>query len=92
MFLRKVEGLRAVKLPDGRVMCMTDLPSEKTSRWVASRKEAVVLAVEHGLIQKKTALDKYALTDEEFSGWCSALDKHGANGLKATKLNQYRQP
>lgn len=92
MFLKKAEGPRAVKLPDGRIMCMSDLPSENTRRWVASRKEKVVLAVEYGLMKRITALERYSLSDEEFTGWCNVLGKHGAGGLMATKLNQYRQP
>jgi len=46
MFLKKVEGPRAVKLPNGNVICLADLPDNETSRWVASRKAVVVQAVE----------------------------------------------
>ena len=45
MFLKKVEGPRAVTLPDGSTMTRADLPPENTRRWVASRKAAVVRGV-----------------------------------------------
>lgn len=45
MFLKKVEGLRAVTLLDGSVCSMADLPPIETQRWVASRKAAVVRGV-----------------------------------------------
>ncbi|WP_394177081.1 DUF1153 domain-containing protein [Yoonia maritima] len=92
MYLRKVEGPRSVTLPDGSVMTRADLPKENTRRWVASRKAAVVRAVAFGLILRKEALERYALSDEEFSEWENAIAQHGEGALKATALQQYRQP
>ncbi|WP_375255860.1 DUF1153 domain-containing protein [Yoonia sp.] len=92
MYLRKVEGPRSVTLPDGRIMTRADLPSEKTRRWVASRKAAVVRAVVHGLITQKEALERYGLSEEEFDGWKTAVLNHGEAALKATNLKRYRQP
>ncbi len=45
MYLKKIDGPRAVNLPDGSVMTRADLPPVETRRWVASRKAAVVKAV-----------------------------------------------
>ena len=45
MFLRKQDGPRAVTMPDGSVMTRADLPPLGTTRWVASRKAAVVRGV-----------------------------------------------
>ncbi len=92
MYLRKVEGPRSVTLPDGSIMTRADLPSEKTRRWVASRKAAVVRAVCGGLIQRKEALERYGLSDEEFSEWENAVTQFGEGALKATALQRYRQP
>ncbi|MFA8443183.1 DUF1153 domain-containing protein [Yoonia sp.] len=92
MYLRKVEGPRSVTLPDGTIMTRADLPSEKTRRWVASRKAAVVRAVTAGLITRNEALERYALSDEEFAEWETAVDQHGEAALKATALQRYRQP
>ena len=79
-------------LPDGTIMTRADLPSEKTRRWVASRKAAVVRAVSAELISRKEALERYALSDEEFCEWETAVDQHGEAALKATSLQRYRQP
>ena len=92
MYLRKVEGPRSVTLPDGSIMTRADLPSTKTRRWVASRKAAVVRAVMAGLIQRKEALERYSLSDEEFKEWESAVTQFGEAALKATALQRYRQP
>ena len=92
MYLRKVEGPRSVTLPDGTIMTRADLPSEKTRRWVASRKAAVVRAVSYGLIARKEALERYSLSDEEYSEWESAVAQHGEAALRATALQRYRQP
>ncbi len=92
MYLRKVEGPRSVTLPNGSVMTRADLPSPDTRRWVASRKAAVVRAVAAGLIQRKEALERYSLSDDEFTEWEMAVYQHGEAALKATALQRYRQP
>ena len=92
MYLHKVGGPRAVTLPDGQVMTRADLPPPETRRWVASRKAAVVRAVEAGLISRSAALETYGLSDEEFDAWTSAVAKHGEGALRATWLQRYRQP
>lgn len=91
MFLKKVEGPRAVTLPDGSLMSRADLPPVTTRRWVASRKAAVVQGVAYGLIPLKEALEQYGLSEEEFASWRRAVEKHGEAGLKTTCLQKYRQ-
>ncbi|MGY6634170.1 MAG: CtrA inhibitor SciP [Alkalilacustris sp.] len=91
MFLKKVNGPRAVTLPDGTVMTRADLPPASTRRWVASRKAAVVRAVAHGLISREDAQQRYALSSEEFEEWCRAIAVHGEAGLKVTALQRLRQ-
>lgn len=92
MYLKKVEGPRAVKLPDGTTMTRADLPPASTQRWVASRKAAVVRGVLYGLITESEAKKRYALSDEEFRAWVTAVTRHGEKALKATALKKYRQP
>ena len=92
MYLKKVDGPRAVTLPDGKIMTRADLPPENTRRWVASRKAAVVKGVVFGLLPLKEALEKYGLSEEEFSEWKQAIEQHGEAALKATMLQKYRQP
>ena len=91
MYLKKIDGPRAVTLPDGTVISRADLPPTTTRRWVASRKAIVVQAVAHGLIPREEALDRYSLSDEEFDSWTVAVSTHGVDALKVTALQKYRQ-
>lgn len=91
MFVKKTTGPRMVTLADGRILSIADLPLADT-RWVASRKQTVVLAVAHGLISRDDALCRYGLSDEEFDGWCAAIARHGKAALRVTTLQKYRQP
>ncbi|WP_333685180.1 CtrA inhibitor SciP [Pontibaca methylaminivorans] len=91
MFLKKVDGPRAVTLPDGRVMTRADLPPATTRRWVASRKAAVVWGVLYGLMTKREAMETYGLSEEELASWSRAVTLHGEEALKATALQKFRQ-
>ncbi|KAF0675221.1 CtrA inhibitor SciP [Profundibacterium mesophilum] len=92
MYLRKVDGPRAVTLPSGQVMTRADLPDPKTKRWVASRKAAVVRAVAAKLITREEAMSIYELSSEELTAWAQAVVDHGEAALKTTRLQRYRQP
>lgn len=90
MYLKKVNGPRAVTLPDGTVMTRADLPDAKTRRWVASRKAAVVKAISYGLLDPAEAMDLYGLSEEELQTWHAAVEQHGETALKATTIQRYR--
>ncbi len=92
MYLRKIDGPRAVTLPDGSIMTRADLPPIETRRWVASRKAAVVKAVSGGLITVDEAKKRYGLSDEEFDSWTALCASHGEAALKTTRLQRYRSP
>ncbi|PKP75164.1 MAG: DUF1153 domain-containing protein [Alphaproteobacteria bacterium HGW-Alphaproteobacteria-6] len=91
MFLKKIDGPRAITLPDGTVMTRADLPPAETRRWVASRKARVVRAVAYGLMPLKEALERYQLSEEEFATWREAVERHGEKALKVTAIQKYRQ-
>lgn len=91
MYIKRVSGPRHVTLPDGTILTRADLPPADTHRWVARRKAIVVQAVTHGLLARDEALERYALTEEEFDLWESAVRSHGAAALRVTKIQQYRQ-
>jgi hypothetical protein len=91
MYLKRVDGPRQVTLPDGNILSRADLPSADTRRWVASRKAVVVKAVIYGLITQTEALERYALSEEEFTLWRQAIDKHGEKALRVTTIQKYRQ-
>lgn len=91
MYLKRVNGPRKVQLPDGSVLTRADLPAVDTRRWVVSRKAVVVRAVTYGLLSLEEALERYNLSEEEFSLWQSAVEKFGTEGLKVTTIQKYRQ-
>ena len=76
--------------PDGSPLTMADLPPSNTRRWVIRRKAEVVAAVRGGLLSLDEACRRYTLTVEEFLAWQRAIDRHGLAGLRATRLQQYR--
>ncbi len=91
MYLKKVDGPRQVTLPDGSILTRADLPPADTQRWVASRKAVVVKAVISGLIPEAEALERYALSEEEFVLWRQAVETHGEKALRVTTIQKYRQ-
>jgi hypothetical protein len=93
MYLRKIDGPRAVKLPDGTMLTRADLPPTRrpAAGWPAARRWWSRRS-RHGLISMKEALDRYALSEEEFEAWRRAVHHHGLNALKVTALQKYRQP
>jgi|TARA_B110000902_G_C13818834_1_gene402841 ribosomal protein S19E (S16A) len=91
MFLKKVDGPRAITLPDGSVITLADLPPQNTRRWVASRKAAVVRGVIYGLISEENVQKNYGISSDEFQEWVRAVSLHGEGALRATTLQKYRQ-
>ena len=49
------------------------------------------LAVQYGLLNLNDALDRYALSQEEFDLWRNAVETHGDKALRVTTLQKYRQ-
>ena len=70
---------------------MADLPPWNTKRWVIRRKAEVVAAVRGGLLTMEDACDRYTLTVEEFLSWQRSIDRHGLAGLRATRIQDYRE-
>ena len=76
--------------PTGAPLTLNDLPPPETGRWVIRRKAEVVAAVRGGLLSLDEACKRYTLTVEEFLAWQRAIDRHGLAGLRATRVQQYR--
>ena len=50
----------------------------------------VVSAVRGGLLSLEEACERYRLTTEEFLGWQRSIDRWGMQGLRTTRIQQYR--
>ncbi|GAA6155108.1 DUF1153 domain-containing protein [Pyruvatibacter sp.] len=77
--------------PDGSPLTIADLPPPETKRWVIRRKAEVVAAVRGGLLSLEEACQRYTLTVEEFLSWQRSIERHGLPGLRATRVQQYRE-
>lgn len=82
--------VRYVIGPDGSPLTIADLPKQSTKRWVIRRKAEVIAAVRGGLLSLEEACDRYKLTVEEFLSWQRSIDQHGLAGLRATRVQHYR--
>lgn len=80
----------AIVGPAGRIISVNDLPSPNTKRWVVRRKAEVVAAVRSGLISLEEACRRYTLSVEEFASWQALVDRYGMRGLRATRIQEYR--
>jgi len=68
---------------------MTKLPPSNT-RWVASRKVAVVAAVSNGMVTLEEACHRYQMSEEEFFAWRRAFENFGIRGLHVGCVQQQR--
>lgn len=76
--------------PTGKQLTLDDLPKANTQRWVIRRKAEVVAAVQGGLLSLEDACRRYSLSVEEFLSWQQAINKNGLAGLRATRVQKYR--
>lgn len=67
-----------------------NLPSPSTKRWVKSRKQAVLQAIDAGIITQDEACKTYQLSEEELQSWRHLTEHFGAEALRTTHLRRYR--
>ena len=91
MTIQRNSRARYVIGPDGRALTVADLPPRNTKRWVTRRKAELVAAVRGGLLSLDEACERYALTIDEFLSLQTTLDRHGLPGLRATRVQDYRE-
>ena len=77
--------------PDGTPLTLADLPPQDTTRWVIRRKATLVAAVRGGLLTVEEACERYTLSIDEFLSWQRLMDRHGLPGLRATRVQDYRE-
>lgn len=80
----KVVG--SIKLKDGTILSLSDLPAKNTSRWVASAKAAVVRVFMAGLASRDDLIARYNLSQEEFDIWLKRYVDGGKQALKITNI------
>ena len=81
---------RYVMGPDGSPLTLANLPPLDTKRWVIRRKAELVAAVRAGLLSLEEACERYKLTVDEFLCWQHLVERHGLPGLRATRVQDYR--
>jgi hypothetical protein len=91
MFNQSHNRARYVIGPDGRPLTLADLPPRDTKRWVINRKATLVAAVRGGLLTVEEACERYTLSIDEFLSWQRLMDRHGLPGLRATRVQDYRE-
>lgn len=82
---------KVVTGPLGEPLSKDTLPPPNTSRWVVRRKAEVVAAVNGGLLTIAEACERYDLTLEELASWQRSIEREGMAGLRATRVQHYRQ-
>ena len=90
MLMTSPARVHRVLASDGSVLTLADLPRPDAQRWVASRKAIVVAAVRGGLLSMSDACARYRLTTEEFLSWQTQVDRNGLQGLRTTRVQDYR--
>jgi hypothetical protein len=60
-------------------------------RWTYVRKVHLIAAIRAGEITFDQACRRYDLSTEELLGWQRMLDRYGPEGLRVTRLMQYRR-
>lgn len=77
--------------PSGEPLTLSNLPPVDTKRWVIRRKAEVVAAVRGGLLSLEEACARYRLSVEEFLSWQRMIEAHGLQGLRTTRVQEYRR-
>lgn len=77
--------------PLGEALTFNLLPLAETPRWTVRRKAEVVAAVSGGLLSVDEACERYSLSVEEFTSWERSVNLSGMQGLRVTRLQEYRQ-
>lgn len=76
--------------PMGEILTLDTIPPATTTRWVSRRKAEVVAAIDGGLLTIDEACERYRLSLEELASWQRSLDRAGVPGLRATRIQHYR--
>lgn len=64
-------------------------PMGWSGRWTPARKELVIIAKKAGLITEDDCLRMWGFTADELHDWERRVRRHGSEGLKVTKLQEW---
>ena len=67
-----------------------ELPPPNTRRWTFRQKGALLEAIRRGAITAEEARERYGLSVEELDAWQRDFERHGLYGLRATRVQVYR--
>lgn len=71
-------------------LLLDDLPSPDTTRWVASRKAQILVAIAAGRLSRAQACLRYRISEAELRLWERAVECAGVPGLRVTRVQIYR--
>jgi hypothetical protein len=60
-------------------------------RWTYQRKAKLIEAINDGFIDEAVAMSIHNISQEELSKWRKLYETHGAKGLRATRMQNYRR-
>jgi hypothetical protein len=70
---------------------LDDLPSVETNRWVASRKAAVLEAINAGRLSRAATCARYRISEAELRLWERAVECAKVPGLRVARAQIYRE-
>ena len=77
--------------PRGERLTLDMLPKPGTKRWIMRHKAELVAAVEGKLLTVNQLLRGYGITPAEYENWKKAAKSFGMRGLRATRVQDYRE-
>jgi hypothetical protein len=75
---------------DAAIPAGAGLPDPDVGRWVASRKAAIIAAIDRGEISRIEACSRYRISEAELRLWERAVRVAGTPGLRVTRVQVYR--
>jgi hypothetical protein len=60
-------------------------------RWVSRRKAMIIAASSDGMITVEKICRVYSSSRDELASWAGSFERHGIAGLRATRVQLYRQ-
>jgi transposase-like protein len=60
-------------------------------RWIPRRKAMVIAALREGETTVEEVCRLYSLSRDELASWIASFERHGISGLRATRVQLYRE-